>query len=153
MVAVVELASAWRGAVPSEPPLLSVRNVCVRFGGIVALDWITFDIQPGEIAGLIGPHGAGKTTLFDCLSPLYIPNEGDILFEDRSILASPRRCTSASRGTWRRCSAERRRGRYGGPGTFTLSWRMAVPRPTTRTVLPSAPPNARLVPIPQLPMF
>jgi len=67
-------------------PLLSVRNVSVRFGGIVALDGVSFDVAPGEIAGLIGPNGAGKTTLFNCLSRLYIPNEGDILFEGRSIL-------------------------------------------------------------------
>jgi branched-chain amino acid transport system ATP-binding protein len=70
--------------------LLSVRNVSVRFGGIVALDGVSFDVAPGEIAGLIGPNGAGKTTLFNCLSRLYIPNEGDILFEGRSILAEPR---------------------------------------------------------------
>src|SRR5215472_8948708 len=60
-------------------PLLSVRDVSVRFGGIVALDGVTFDVFPGEIAGLIGPNGAGKTTLFNCLSRLYTPNGGDIL--------------------------------------------------------------------------
>ncbi len=90
MVAVVEPASARRDALSSAPPLLSVRNVSVRFGGIVALDGITFDIHNGQIAGLIGPNGAGKTTLFNCLSRLYIPNDGDILFEGRSILKSPR---------------------------------------------------------------
>ena len=74
----------------SGDTLLSVRNVSVRFGGIVALDGVSFDVAPGEIAGLIGPNGAGKTTLFNCLSRLYIPNEGDILFEGRSILAEPR---------------------------------------------------------------
>jgi branched-chain amino acid transport system ATP-binding protein len=71
-------------------PLLSVRNVSVRFGGIVALDGVSFDVAPGRIAGLIGPNGAGKTTLFNCLSRLYVPNEGDILFEGRSILDQPR---------------------------------------------------------------
>jgi len=90
VVAVVEPASARRETVSSAPPLLSVRNVSVRFGGIVALDGITFDIHGGEIAGLIGPNGAGKTTLFNCLSRLYIPNDGDILFEGKSILKSPR---------------------------------------------------------------
>jgi branched-chain amino acid transport system ATP-binding protein len=70
--------------------MLSVRAVSVRFGGIVALDGVSFDIAPGQIAGLIGPNGAGKTTLFNCLSRLYIPNDGDILFEGRSILAEPR---------------------------------------------------------------
>ncbi len=64
----------------SSSPLLSVRDVSVRFGGIVALDGVTFDVFPGQIAGLIGPNGAGKTTLFNCLSRLYTPNGGDILF-------------------------------------------------------------------------
>ena len=70
--------------------LLSVRDVSVRFGGIVALDGVSFDVAPGQIAGLIGPNGAGKTTLFNCLSRLYMPNDGDILFEGRSILDRPR---------------------------------------------------------------
>jgi branched-chain amino acid transport system ATP-binding protein len=73
-----------------ESPLLSVRGVSLRFGGIVALDGISFDVAPGQIAGLIGPNGAGKTTLFNCLSRLYIPDQGDILFEGRSILREPR---------------------------------------------------------------
>ena len=79
-----------RPAAVHGTPLLSVRDVTVRFGGIVALDGITFDIAPGQIAGLIGPNGAGKTTLFNCLSRLYIPTSGDIEFEGRSILAEPR---------------------------------------------------------------
>jgi branched-chain amino acid transport system ATP-binding protein len=70
--------------------LLSVQNVSVRFGGIVALDGVSFDVEPGHIVGLIGPNGAGKTTLFNCLSRLYIPNSGDILFNGQSILAQPR---------------------------------------------------------------
>jgi branched-chain amino acid transport system ATP-binding protein len=69
--------------------LLSVRDVSVRFGGIVALDGVSFDVSTGQIVGLIGPNGAGKTTLFNCLSRLYIPDAGDILFEDRSILNLP----------------------------------------------------------------
>ena len=77
-----------RGA--SSTPLLSVRNVTVRFGGIVALNGVSFDLHSGDIVGLIGPNGAGKTTLFNCLSRLYVPTEGDILFEGRSILRAPR---------------------------------------------------------------
>jgi branched-chain amino acid transport system ATP-binding protein len=73
----------------SSSALLSVRGVSVRFGGIVALNGVSFDVPPGVISGLIGPNGAGKTTLFNCLSRLYIPNEGDILFEGRSILNLP----------------------------------------------------------------
>jgi branched-chain amino acid transport system ATP-binding protein len=80
---------------PATDPLLSVRGVTVRFGGIVALDGVTFDVHAGQIAGLIGPNGAGKTTLFNCLSRLYIPTSGDILFEGKSILMSPRHAIPA----------------------------------------------------------
>ena len=71
-------------------PLLSVRGVTLRFGGVVALDSVSFDVMPGEIAGLIGPNGAGKTTLFNCLSRLYQPSAGQIHFEGQSVLAVPR---------------------------------------------------------------
>jgi branched-chain amino acid transport system ATP-binding protein len=81
---------------PREPnPILSVCNVSMRFGGIVALDGVSFDIHPGQIVGLIGPNGAGKTTLLNCLSRLYQPTAGDILFENRSILEVPRHAVPA----------------------------------------------------------
>jgi branched-chain amino acid transport system ATP-binding protein len=76
-------------------PLLSVQGVTLRFGGVVALDDVTFDVMPGQIAGLIGPNGAGKTTLFNCLSRLYQPSAGEILFENRSVLSVPRHKISA----------------------------------------------------------
>ena len=63
---------------PGGPPVVSIKGVTVRFGGIVALDNVEFDILDGEILGLIGPNGAGKTTLFNCLSRLYTPSSGDI---------------------------------------------------------------------------
>jgi branched-chain amino acid transport system ATP-binding protein len=66
--------------------LLEVRDVALRFGGIVALDGVSFKIEEGQILGLIGPNGAGKTTLFNCISRLYTPNRGDILFQGRSML-------------------------------------------------------------------
>jgi branched-chain amino acid transport system ATP-binding protein len=69
--------------------LLTVRSVSVRFGGIVALNGVSFDVPAGAILGLIGPNGAGKTTLFNCLSRLYIPDDGDILFRGQSILDRP----------------------------------------------------------------
>ena len=80
------MTAAPRHADHAAAPLLSVQDVAVNFGGIVALDGISFDMQPGLIVGLIGPNGAGKTTLFNCLSRLYTPTSGDILFEGRSIL-------------------------------------------------------------------
>ena len=61
----------------------------MRFGGIVALDSVSFEMHAGQIVGLIGPNGAGKTTLFNCVGRLYTPQQGDILFEGRSIIASP----------------------------------------------------------------
>jgi branched-chain amino acid transport system ATP-binding protein len=77
---------------PPSTPLLEVQNIALRFGGIVALDGVSFTIEPGQILGLIGPNGAGKTTLFNCVSRLYTPNRGDIVFEGRSILdRSPHR--------------------------------------------------------------
>ncbi len=69
--------------------LLQVQDVTVRFGGIVALDGVSFGVAEGDIVGLIGPNGAGKTTLFNCLSRLYTPDNGDISFEDQSILQAP----------------------------------------------------------------
>ena len=77
------------GASASALPLLQVRDVVVHFGGIVALDGGSFDVPEGAILGLIGPNGAGKTTLFNCLSRLYIPNSGDILFEGQTVLETP----------------------------------------------------------------
>jgi branched-chain amino acid transport system ATP-binding protein len=66
-------------------PLLSVRDLCVRFRGITALDGISFDVRRGQIAGLIGPNGAGKTTLFNCLSRLYGYSEGRITFNGQPL--------------------------------------------------------------------
>src|SRR6202045_4631413 len=69
--------------------LLEVRDIAVRFGGIVALDGVSFDLEEGQILGLIGPNGAGKTTLFNCLSRLYTPNRGTILFQGSPLLDPP----------------------------------------------------------------
>ena len=70
----------------SPLPLLEVDNVSKRFGGIVALDGVSFDAEPGEIVGLIGPNGAGKTTAFNVITRLYTPDEGDVRFEGASLL-------------------------------------------------------------------
>jgi branched-chain amino acid transport system ATP-binding protein len=70
-------------------PLLAIRDITMRFGGIVALDNVSFDLHRGQILGLIGPNGAGKTTLFNCLTRLYTPSSGDILFEGENLLRVP----------------------------------------------------------------
>jgi branched-chain amino acid transport system ATP-binding protein len=63
--------------------------VSVRFGGIVALDRVSFGVARGHIVGFIGPNGAGKTTMFNCLSRLYAFSQGRIAFEGRSLLETP----------------------------------------------------------------
>jgi branched-chain amino acid transport system ATP-binding protein len=70
-------------------PLLEVENVTKRFGGIVALDGVSFAAEPGEIVGLIGPNGAGKTTAFNVITRLYTPDEGEVRFEGQSLLDVP----------------------------------------------------------------
>jgi branched-chain amino acid transport system ATP-binding protein len=70
-------------------PILSVQDVSVRFGGIIALDKVSFDIEPRQIVGLIGPNGAGKTTLFNCVSRLYAPSAGGITFDGTALLSVP----------------------------------------------------------------
>jgi branched-chain amino acid transport system ATP-binding protein len=68
--------------------LLEVRDVTLRFGGIVALDGVSFDVQEGHISGLIGPNGAGKTTAFNVITRLYRPDSGQVLLDGSSILKS-----------------------------------------------------------------
>jgi branched-chain amino acid transport system ATP-binding protein len=62
-------------------PLLSVRELSIRFGGVSALDSVSFDVKSGQIVGLIGPNGAGKTSLFNCISRLYQPSAGSVVFD------------------------------------------------------------------------
>jgi branched-chain amino acid transport system ATP-binding protein len=66
--------------------VLRVEEVTVRFGGVVALHNVTFEVERGQICGLIGPNGAGKTTLFNCITRLYTPTEGRIVYEDVNLL-------------------------------------------------------------------
>jgi branched-chain amino acid transport system ATP-binding protein len=69
--------------------LLSVRDVTLRFGGIVALDRVSFDVRTGDISGLIGPNGAGKTTAFNVITRLYTPDDGELELDGRSLLRVP----------------------------------------------------------------
>jgi branched-chain amino acid transport system ATP-binding protein len=69
--------------------LLAVEELRAEFGGIVALADLSFSVELGEICALIGPNGAGKTTLFNCVSRLYEPKAGRILFRDQNLLALP----------------------------------------------------------------
>ncbi|WP_231495953.1 ABC transporter ATP-binding protein [Cellulomonas sp. HZM] len=71
-------------------PLLQMQDVTVRFGGLTALDGVTFDIRRGEILGLIGPNGAGKTTCFNTMSGVYRPTSGQVRFDGKPIGAIKR---------------------------------------------------------------
>jgi len=65
--------------------LLQVQGVTKRFGGLQALSHVTFDLPEGQILGLIGPHGAGKTTLFNTVNGVYKPEEGRIVFRGQDV--------------------------------------------------------------------
>jgi ABC-type sugar transport system ATPase subunit len=64
-------------------PLLSIRRMTKRFGGLVAVNEVSWDIYPGEVVGLLGDNGAGKSTLIKCISGVYQAEEGEIYFEGR----------------------------------------------------------------------
>jgi branched-chain amino acid transport system ATP-binding protein/sulfate-transporting ATPase len=66
-------------------PLLSCRGLTRRFGGLVALDELTFDLEAGRILGLIGPNGSGKTTFFNVLTGIYPADAGAVLFAGTDV--------------------------------------------------------------------
>jgi ABC-type branched-subunit amino acid transport system ATPase component/ABC-type branched-subunit amino acid transport system permease subunit len=80
-----ELSSGELVRVP--PATLSVDNVTVRFGGVVALSGVSLQAAPGEVLGLIGPNGAGKTTMIDCITGFVSPSEGSVKLDDRDMTA------------------------------------------------------------------
>jgi branched-chain amino acid transport system ATP-binding protein len=65
--------------------LLSVRNLSVRFGGLLAIQDLTFDVAEGEVLSLIGPNGAGKTTAFNAITGYLAPSSGAILFKGKDL--------------------------------------------------------------------
>jgi len=76
--------SNTKDGVPGEA-LLVVDDVTLRFGGVVALNQVAFEIRRGEILGLIGPNGAGKTTCFNVMTGVYTPTSGQITFDGTKI--------------------------------------------------------------------
>lgn len=65
--------------------LLEVKNITKMFGGLRAVGNVTFHVNEGEIVGLIGPNGSGKTTIFNCINQYYTLTSGDIFFEGKSL--------------------------------------------------------------------
>jgi len=69
-----------------QPDFFSVHDLTIAFGGLTAVDNISFEVAKGSIFSIIGPNGAGKTTIFNCISGLYTPDSGKIVFKGEEIL-------------------------------------------------------------------
>lgn len=75
--------------VPVAAPLLEVRALVMRFGGLLAVDGVAFDVRANEVFSIIGPNGAGKTTVFNCIGGFYKPSGGQILLAGENITGLP----------------------------------------------------------------
>jgi ABC-type branched-subunit amino acid transport system ATPase component len=64
--------------------LMEMRNITLRFGGVVAIKDISFDIREGEIRAIIGPNGAGKSSMLNVISGFYHPQEGEVWFRAKA---------------------------------------------------------------------
>lgn len=65
--------------------MLKTKNLTKTFGGLTAIDNVGLEVKKGEIVSLIGPNGAGKTTFFNCITGIYPPSKGEIIFNDNMI--------------------------------------------------------------------
>lgn len=72
----------------SKKNILSMHHITMQFGGVVAVNDLSLKVDEGEIVALIGPNGAGKTTAFNCVTGIYEPTNGKVVFNDETILAS-----------------------------------------------------------------
>ncbi len=73
----------------TENIMLEVQDLTIRFGGLVAVNAVNFQVPAGSIFGLIGPNGAGKTTLFNMISGVYAPTSGKVIFNGQEIQGRP----------------------------------------------------------------
>ncbi len=72
-------------------PLVEMKDICIAFGGVHAVDHVSVDLHPGEVVGLLGHNGAGKSTLIKVLSGAYKADSGDILIDGKKVtITSPR---------------------------------------------------------------
>jgi branched-chain amino acid transport system ATP-binding protein len=76
-------------AAAENPLLLSAKSVTKRFGGLIAVNDVDFDITQGAIVSLIGPNGAGKTTFFNIIAGIYDPTAGSVSFRGKTMIARP----------------------------------------------------------------
>ena len=74
------------GTAAHGTPLLSIRGLSKRFGGVVAVDGVDLDVWPGQVVGLIGPNGSGKTTVFNLTSGVYPIDSGLVTFDGRGLV-------------------------------------------------------------------
>jgi len=79
----------------SGEAMLVAEDVTMQFGGLTAVDSVNFSVNRGEIMGLIGPNGAGKTTFFNCLTGLYLPTSGRVVFDGAVLPPKPRKVVLA----------------------------------------------------------
>ena len=70
-------------------PILKVQDISLSFGGVKALNGVSFDVEEGEILSIIGPNGAGKTCVINCINKFYQPQSGSILFKGQDITGWP----------------------------------------------------------------
>ncbi len=73
----------------SDEPILRVQEVSKTFGGVLALNRLSFDVEKGEVLGIIGPNGSGKTTVVNCITGFIRPSSGKILFKGKEITGKP----------------------------------------------------------------
>jgi branched-chain amino acid transport system ATP-binding protein len=66
-------------------PILRIEGVTKRFGGLIAVNNVSFEVPSGQVFALIGPNGAGKTTLFNCITGLFRPTSGSVIFKGQPI--------------------------------------------------------------------
>jgi branched-chain amino acid transport system ATP-binding protein len=69
--------------------LLSAKGLTVRFGGVLAVNGVNFEVRRGEVLTLIGPNGAGKTTVFNLISRIYTPTAGEIVYDGQPLTRVP----------------------------------------------------------------
>ncbi|MBU1696625.1 MAG: ATP-binding cassette domain-containing protein, partial [Proteobacteria bacterium] len=70
-------------------PILRMDQLSKRFGGVQALKNVSFDVFPGDVLGIIGPNGSGKTTIVNCITGFIKPTSGKVFFKNKDITGKP----------------------------------------------------------------